>query len=315
MYIYTYKHIYVHIYIHTYVYIYIYIYIYIYMYICIYTYIKSFVPAVPKCDVFREGCDKKRHRLKKIFSCARASHSSQKCDKCDATHFLSPEKVTNVTSLTQIWDGKLGKNRPLMREHSKKETPPGRGVSFDQPWTWASGSKVMSFFCLFCARVQELPIRDCARASINRGKSRPMISAIDVTAKKFFERLYFVLGLHKCALSQPSLYTHNPDRSIENYLSISLGFFSPNGPSFFWSRMAPHNPFFAIAVIKSRRKESLPGRLMRGKLRSFTLVNLVAFLLGVVFGPEVLQASTPSISMALRHWIERKTGHSNITMY
>jgi len=70
---------------------------------------KSFVPAVPKCDVFREGCDNKRHKLKKN-SCARASHSSQKCDKCDASHFLSPKKVTNVTSLTQIWDGKLGGN-------------------------------------------------------------------------------------------------------------------------------------------------------------------------------------------------------------
>jgi len=71
---------------------------------------KSFVPAGPKCDIFREGCDKNRHKLKKIFWCARASHSSQKCDKCDASHFLSPEKVINVTSLTQIWDGKLGRN-------------------------------------------------------------------------------------------------------------------------------------------------------------------------------------------------------------
>jgi len=41
---------------------------------------------------------------KNIFLCARASHSSQKCDKCDASHFLSPKKVTKVTSLTQIWD-------------------------------------------------------------------------------------------------------------------------------------------------------------------------------------------------------------------
>ena len=71
---------------------------------------KSFVLAVPKSDVFREGCDQKRHKLKKIFSCARASHSSQKCDKCDASHFLSQKKVTNVTSLTQIWDGKLWRN-------------------------------------------------------------------------------------------------------------------------------------------------------------------------------------------------------------
>jgi len=46
----------------------------------------------------------KTSQVKKIFSCARASHSSQKCDKCDASHFLSPEKVTNVTSLTKIWD-------------------------------------------------------------------------------------------------------------------------------------------------------------------------------------------------------------------
>jgi len=45
---------------------------------------------------------------KKIFSCARAT--SQKCDKCDASRFLSPKKVTIVTSLTQIWDGKLGRN-------------------------------------------------------------------------------------------------------------------------------------------------------------------------------------------------------------
>jgi len=70
---------------------------------------KSFVQAGPKCDVFREGrfsgrtfFGKKRHKLKKIFSCARASHSSQ---KCDASHFLSPKKVTNVTSSeTGSWE-------------------------------------------------------------------------------------------------------------------------------------------------------------------------------------------------------------------
>jgi len=63
---------------------------------------KSFVPAGPKYDVFREGCDKKRHKFKKMFSCARATHSSQKCDKCNASHFLSLKKMTNVMSLTQI---------------------------------------------------------------------------------------------------------------------------------------------------------------------------------------------------------------------
>jgi len=53
---------------------------------------KSFVPAGPKCDVFWEGCDQKRHKLKNIFSYARASHSSQKCDKSNASRFLSPKK-------------------------------------------------------------------------------------------------------------------------------------------------------------------------------------------------------------------------------
>jgi len=41
-------------------------------------------------------------------SCARASHSSQKCDKYDASHFLSQEKVTNVTSLTREVREKIG---------------------------------------------------------------------------------------------------------------------------------------------------------------------------------------------------------------
>jgi len=39
-----------------------------------------------------------------------------------------------------------------------------------------------------------LPIRDCARGCTNRGQWRPMMSAIDVTAKTLFERLYLVLG-------------------------------------------------------------------------------------------------------------------------
>ena len=52
----------------------------------------------------------KTSQVKKIFSCARASHSSKKCDKCNASRFLSPEKVINVTSLAQIWDGNLGRN-------------------------------------------------------------------------------------------------------------------------------------------------------------------------------------------------------------
>ena len=48
-------------------------------------------------------------------------------------------------------------------------------------------------------RVLGLPIRDCARGCNTRGQLRPMMSAIDVTEKTFFELLYLVLGLHKTA--------------------------------------------------------------------------------------------------------------------
>ena len=75
----------------------------------------SFVPARPKCDVFGERCDQKRHKVKKILSCARASRSSQKCDKCNAWHFLSPEKVTNVTSLVM----QTGKLQPVFIRREK----------------------------------------------------------------------------------------------------------------------------------------------------------------------------------------------------
>ena len=48
----------------------------------------SRIVTFPKCDVFREGCDKKCHKLKKTFLCARASHSWHKCHKCNASHFF-----------------------------------------------------------------------------------------------------------------------------------------------------------------------------------------------------------------------------------
>jgi len=59
---------------------------------------KSFVQAGPKCDVFREGCDKKRHKLKQnIFVCESVTFFpemwqmwlhfcvTEKSDKCDVT--------------------------------------------------------------------------------------------------------------------------------------------------------------------------------------------------------------------------------------
>jgi len=48
----------------------------------------------------------------------------------------------------------------------------------------------------------------------------------------------FVFGSrngHIWALNQLSLRTHNSDRSLDNYFSISVQFFPPNGPSMFLS--------------------------------------------------------------------------------
>jgi len=60
-------------------------------------------------------------------------------------------------------------------------------------------------------RVPGLPIRDCAGSSNNLAPRCPKLSAIDVTAKIFFERLYLVLGLAPiCALSQLSVCSHTP---------------------------------------------------------------------------------------------------------
>ena len=71
---------------------------------------KKFCTGGAKMWRFSGRMWQKTSQVNKKNSCAKASHSSQKCDKCDAWHFLSPKKKTNVTSLTQIWGGKLGRN-------------------------------------------------------------------------------------------------------------------------------------------------------------------------------------------------------------
>jgi len=52
---------------------------------------------------------------------------------------------------------------------------------------------------IFGERVPGLPVRDCARDCNHRDQSLPIMSATNVTAKTFFERLYLVLGLRKIA--------------------------------------------------------------------------------------------------------------------
>ena len=48
-----------------------------------------------------------------------------------------------------------------------------------------------------CSRIEGLLIRDCARGCSNWAQMFPQLSAICMTAKKFFELLYLVLGLQK----------------------------------------------------------------------------------------------------------------------
>ena len=81
-------------------------------------------------------------------------------------------------------------------------------------------------------RVLGLPIRDCARGFNNRGQSRPIMSAIDMTAKTFFESLYLVLGLHKIAPWVNSPYAPTTPTVHTTTISRFLCNFFP--------RMAPH---------------------------------------------------------------------------
>jgi len=87
-----------------------------------------------------------------------------------------------------------------------------------------------------------LPIRDCAIGCSNRAQLCPQLSAIDVTAKTFFERLYLDLGLCEIVtwVNCP-LCTHNSDHSHYNYFSISLQFFPRMAPHFFFHHDSPSN--------------------------------------------------------------------------
>jgi len=68
-------------------------------------------------------------------------------------------------------------------------------------------------------RVPGLPVVDCAKNSNNLAPRCPMLSAIDMTAKTFFERLYLVSGLAPIgAPGQLSLYSNPP---TAHYLAIS----------------------------------------------------------------------------------------------
>ena len=80
---------------------------------------------------------------------------------------------------------------------------------------------------------------DFARGCDNRGQSRPIMSAIDLTAKTFFERLYLVLGLRKIA---PWVSPYS--RTTPTVHTPSISWFPCN----FFPRMAPH--FWVIKIYQ-----------------------------------------------------------------
>ena len=110
----------------------------------------------------------------------------------------------------------------------------------------------------------------------------PQLSAIDMTGKKFFERLYLVLGLQKKnSLSQMSLCTHNSDYLSYNYFSIFMQFFSPNGPSFFGHHHSPSNlaesrypPRKSKRDIKHVMPSVCVSTTLRGILRKHNLIKV-----------------------------------------
>jgi len=100
-------------------------------------------------------------------------------------------------------------------------------------------------------RVPGLPIRDCARGCNNCVHTRAQMSAIDVTKKILFERLYLVPGMRtfapwvNCPYAQLRLFTP------QLFLDFCAIFF-PEWPLNFWvipihqviSRYPPPNPVF-----------------------------------------------------------------------
>jgi len=103
---------------------------------------KKFVPAGPKCNVLREGCDKNVTSSEKIFSCARASGSFQAGIGKPATQNPGPGQVLKlcfVPSRTQkndvmMWRNrhicaKFQENRHIFGSTKKKKSKPGSVTS------------------------------------------------------------------------------------------------------------------------------------------------------------------------------------------
>ena len=90
-------------------------------------------------------------------------------------------------------------------------------------------------------RVPGLPIRNCAGSSnllVPRGTK---VSAIDVTQKLFFERLYWFQDWAHLSPKSTVRVLPLPHCSLYNYFSISVQFFSDVAPHFLSAHDSPSN--------------------------------------------------------------------------
>jgi len=82
---------------------------------------------------------------------------------------------------------------------------------------------------------------NCAGSSNNLVPRGIKLSAIDVTAKAFFERLYLVLGVSPFEPESTVLTHPHPHCSLNSYFSISVQFFSQLAPHFLAAHDSPSN--------------------------------------------------------------------------
>jgi len=100
-------------------------------------------------------------------------------------------------------------------------------------------------------RVQGLPIGDCAGSSNNFMPRSAKLSAIDVTRKLFFERLYWFQDWDHLSPESTVRMPPHPHCSVDNYFSISVQFFSDVAVHFLSAHDSPSN------LAKSRYSSTL----------------------------------------------------------
>jgi len=117
------------------------------------------------------------------------------------TTWRNPVKRWNGACLSRLTCHPCYKNRP-MHTKTKGQTRTQEVICARLAVTSLDETKKLSlrrlrYTSCMRVRVPGLPIRDCAKGCNNCAQMCAQLSATDVTAKTFFERLYLVLGLLK----------------------------------------------------------------------------------------------------------------------